>query len=95
VGNDSIDVINAILPGKVIKVEHGKFFSVTIYHGDNLYSKTSGIAKLSDYVQPGRSIIPDSILGTLPPQSTNRSPTWRLEVTRNGKAVSGGINSWR
>ncbi|MDR2581442.1 MAG: hypothetical protein LBC85_10690 [Fibromonadaceae bacterium] len=82
-GKDSIYAINAILPGRVIKIEQNELYSITIYHGENIYSKTSGILELNDYVQLGKNIVPDSILGILPPK---KNKYW-LEVTQNGKRI--------
>jgi len=74
--------VNAILPGKILKIEQDSLFSVTIYHGENIYSKTSGLNTLSDHVKPGNMVSPDISLGFLPPQDT---AFVFVEITRNGK----------
>ena len=74
--------VNAILPGKILKIEQDSLFSVTIYHGENIYSKTSGLNNLSDYVQIGDTVSPNSIIGFLPTQDT---AFIFVEITRNGK----------
>jgi hypothetical protein len=74
--------INAILPGKILKIERDSLFSVTIYHGENIYSKTSGLYNLSDYTLIGNAISQDFAFGFLPPQDT---AFILVEITRNGK----------
>jgi len=74
--------VNAILPGKILKVERDSLFSVTIYHGENIYSKTSGLSTLSDHAKTGNIVSPDIALGFLPPQDT---AFIFVEITRNGK----------
>lgn len=74
--------VNAILPGKILKIEQDSLFSVTIYHGENIYSKTCGLDSLSDYAQAGNEVLPDLVLGFLPPQDT---AFIFVEITRNGK----------
>jgi hypothetical protein len=74
--------INAILPGKILKIERDSLFSVTIYHGENIYSKTSGLYSLSDYAQIGNTVSQNSAFGFLPPQDT---AFIFVEITRNGK----------
>jgi hypothetical protein len=72
--------VNAILPGKILKIEQNPLFSVTIYHGENIYSKTSNLQILHDYVQVGSTVSPDSALGQL----KNNASVF-VEITRNGK----------
>jgi hypothetical protein len=74
--------VNSILPGKILKIEQDSFFSVTIYHGENIYSKISNMKNLSDYAQIGNVISQDSIIGFLPKKDTALT---FLEITRNGK----------
>jgi hypothetical protein len=74
--------VNAILPGKVLKIEHNLLFNVTIYHGENIYSETSGLNVLSNYLKIGSIVSPDSVLGFLPPQDT---AFIHVEIIRNGK----------
>jgi len=74
--------VNAILPGKILKVEQDSLFSVTIYHGENIYSKTSGLNTLSDHAKTGNIVSPDIVLGFLPPQDT---AFISVEIIRNGK----------
>jgi len=71
--------VNAILPGKILKIEQEEsLFSITIYHGENIYSKTSGLRSINNHAKVGGIISPDSILGI---------PTGKtfVEITRNGK----------
>jgi len=71
--------VNAILPGKILKIEQEEsLFSITIYHGENIYSKTSGLRSINSHVQIGGIISTDSILGV----STTKT---FVEITRNGK----------
>ncbi|MDR2732396.1 MAG: hypothetical protein LBB36_04170 [Fibromonadaceae bacterium] len=77
--------VNAILPGRILKIEQEPLFSVKIYHGENIYSKTSGLKSLSNYTQVGNLVSPDSILGFLPTQDT---AFLFVEITRNGKYES-------
>jgi hypothetical protein len=75
--NDS--TVNAILSGKILKIEYeDSLFSITIYHGENIYSKTDNLRSISNYAQIGNIVSPDSILGI----STTRT---FVEITRNGK----------
>jgi hypothetical protein len=70
---------NAILPGKILKIEQeDSLFSITIYHGENIYSKTSSLRNINNHIQIDSIVSPDSILGI---------PTTRtfVEITRNGK----------
>ncbi|MDR0516653.1 MAG: M23 family metallopeptidase [Fibromonadaceae bacterium] len=73
--------VNAILPGRVLKIEQDSALSITIYHGENIYSKMSGLAKLKEGVEIGKNVSPDSSLGHIM-QKTRFS----LEITRNGKS---------
>jgi len=84
-GTASEAPVNAILPGKILKIERDSLFSVTIYHGDNIYSKTSGLNSLSDYVQVGSTVSPDSALGFLPASTPRDTAFTFVEITRNGK----------
>jgi hypothetical protein len=79
--SNPINMVNAVLPGKVIRIEQDSVFCITLYHGENIYSKMSGLAGLSDNVEVGKDISPDSALG-LVLQKSDLS----LEITRNGKA---------
>jgi len=74
--------VNAILPGKILKVEQDSLFSVTIYHGENLYSKISGLSILSEDTQAGYMVSTDNAIGFLPPKDT---AFIFVEITRNGK----------
>jgi hypothetical protein len=74
--------VNAILPGKVLKIEQDSLFSVILYHSENIYSKTSGLYSLSTYAQIGNEISQDSAIGFLPPKDT---AFIFVEITRNGK----------
>jgi len=80
-GKDTLNAISAILPGKIIKINKEDFYSITIYHGENIYSQTGGILNLSEYTKLGKTVSPDSILGFLPPKNSK----YKLEITRNGK----------
>jgi hypothetical protein len=80
--NTSISAVNAVLPGRVIKIEQDSAFCITLYHGENIYSKMSGLAGLSGHVEVGKDISPDSALG-LVLQKSDLS----LEITLNGKSV--------
>jgi len=79
--SDTVNAVNAILPGKIIKIDKDDFYSITIYHGENIYSKISGISVLSEYAESGKNVLPDSALGFLPPKNSK----YQLEITRNGK----------
>ncbi|MCL1967909.1 MAG: hypothetical protein FWF67_08485 [Fibromonadales bacterium] len=74
--------VNAILPGKILKVERDSLFSVTVYHSENIYSKTSGLYRLNANTQIGNEVSQDSVLGFLPPKDT---AFIFVEITRNGK----------
>jgi len=74
--------VNAILSGKILKIEQDSLFSVTIYHGENLQSKTSGLSFLSDYAYTGGIVSQDQTIGFLPPKDT---AFIFVEITRNGK----------
>jgi hypothetical protein len=74
--------VNAILPGKILKIENDSPYAVTIYHGENIYTKTSGLKKLSLHAKLDKEISPDSAIGYLPAQD---SALTFLEITRNGK----------
>jgi len=74
--------VNAILPGKILKIEQDSLFSVIIYHGENIYSKTSGLYSLSAHAQIGNEVSQDSAFGFLPPKDT---VFIFVEITRNGK----------
>jgi hypothetical protein len=74
--------VNAILPGKILKIEHDSLFSVTIYHGENIYSKTSGLGRLSNYAHTDSTISQENILGFLPSLDT---AFIFLEIRHNGK----------
>jgi len=74
--------VNAILPGKILDVEQNSFFSITIYHGENIYTKTSGLYSIDSNVQIGDIISTDIALGFLPPKDT---AFIFVEITRNGK----------
>jgi len=78
---DSVNAVNAILPGRIIKIDKDDFYSITIYHGENIYSKISGISTLSEYAELGKNILPDSALGFFPLKNSK----YQLEITRNGK----------
>jgi len=74
--------VNAILPGKILDVEQDSLFTITIYHGENIYSKTSGLYSINSYVQTGSIVSTDIVLGFLPPKDT---AFILVEITRNGK----------
>ena len=74
--------VNAILPGKILDIEQDSLFSITIYHGQNIYSKTSGLYNINNSTQIGSIVSPDSTLGSLPPKDT---AFIFVEITRNGK----------
>jgi len=74
--------VNAILPGKILKIEQDSLFSMTIYHGENIYSKTSGLHTLSSNAKAGNAVSQDIALGFLPPKDT---AFIFVEITRNGK----------
>jgi len=74
--------VNAILPGRILKIEQDSLFSVTVYHSENIYSKTSGLYSLSANLQIGNEISQDSVLGFLPLKDT---AFVFVEITRNGK----------
>jgi len=77
--------VNAILPGKILKVERDSLFSVTIYHSENIYSKTSGLYSLNANTQIGNEVSQDFEIGFLPPKDT---ASIFVEITRNGKYES-------
>jgi hypothetical protein len=77
---NAVSIVNAVLPGKVVKIEQDSAFCVTLYHGENIYSKMSGLAGLNGYVEVGKDISPDSTLGLVLQKSD-----LLLEITRNGK----------
>jgi len=74
--------VNAILPGKILDVEQDSLFSITIYHGENIYSKTSGLYSIDSITQIGSIVSTDITLGFLPPKDT---AFIFVEITRNGK----------
>jgi len=74
--------VNAILPGKILDIEQDSLFSITIYHGENIYSKTSGLYSIDSSAQIGDIISTDIVLGFLPPKDT---AFIFVEITRNGK----------
>ncbi|GBU24100.1 hypothetical protein R83H12_00726 [Fibrobacteria bacterium R8-3-H12] len=74
--------VNAILPGKILDVEQDSLFSITIYHGENIYTKTSGLYSIDSCAQIGNIVSTDITLGYLPPKST---AFIFVEITRNGK----------
>jgi len=74
--------VNAILPGKILKIEQNPLFSVTIYHGENIYSKTSGLSFLNDNMHVSQIVSNDQPIGFLPPLDT---AFIFVEITRNGK----------
>jgi len=76
--------VNAILPGKILNVEQNSdsLFSITIYHGENIYSKTSGLYGIDSNTQTGSIVSTDIALGFLPPKDT---AFIFVEITRNGK----------
>lgn len=74
--------VNAILPGKILNIEQTPLFSVTIYHGENIHSKTSGLSILSDDIRTGNTVSQGQPIGFLPPMDT---AFIFVEITRNGK----------
>ena len=74
--------VNAILPGKVLDIEQDSLFSITIYHGENIYSKTSGLYSIDSSAQIGSIVSTDISLRFLPPKDT---AFIFVEITRNGK----------
>jgi len=76
--------VNAILPGKILNVEQNfdSIFSITIYHSENIYSKTSGLYSIDSCVQTGNIVSTDIVLGYLPPKDT---AFIFVEITKNGK----------
>jgi hypothetical protein len=80
--DSSIGFVNAVLPGRVMNIEQDSAFCITLYHGENIYSKMSGLAGISDYAKIGKTISPDSMLGFVL-QKSNLS----LEIIQNGKAL--------
>jgi len=74
--------VNAILPGKILDVEQDSLFSITIYHGENIYSKTSGLYSIDSSTQIGSIVSTDIAIGFLPPKDT---AFIFVEITRNGK----------
>lgn len=74
--------VNAILPGRILNIELEDGFSVTIYHGENIYSKTRGLSSISDNASIGGLVSTDQPIGFLPPKDT---AFIFVEITRNGK----------
>ncbi|MCL2101877.1 MAG: hypothetical protein FWH22_09230 [Fibromonadales bacterium] len=74
--------VNSILPGKILKIEEDSLLSITIYHGENIYTTTSGLSSLSEYAQAGGIVTPDIAIGFLPPKDT---AFIFVEIRRNGK----------
>ncbi len=74
--------VNAILPGKILDVEQDSLFSITIYHGENIYTKTSGLYSIDSNTQIDNIVSTDIALGFLPPKDT---AFIFVEITRNGK----------
>ena len=74
--------VNAILPGKILDVEQDSLFSITIYHGENIYTKTSGLYSIDSNTQIDNIVSTDMTLGFLPPKDT---AFIFVEITRNGK----------
>jgi len=76
--------VNAILPGKILNVERNSdsLFSIAIYHGENIYSRTSGLYSIDSSAQTGNIVSTDIALGFLPPKDT---AFIFVEITRNGK----------
>ncbi|MDR3000078.1 MAG: hypothetical protein LBU89_02340 [Fibromonadaceae bacterium] len=72
--------VNSILPGKILKISEDSH--ITIYHGENIYTTTSGLSSLSDYVHEGAIVTPDIAIGFLPPKDT---AFVFVEIRRNGK----------
>jgi hypothetical protein len=71
--------VNAILPGKILKIGYeNSLFSIIIYHGENIYSKIDNLRSISNYAQTDSIVSPDSVLGI----STTKT---FVEITRNGK----------
>jgi hypothetical protein len=74
--------VNAILPGKILQIEHDSLFTITIYHGENIYSKTNGLSRLNDNTHKDSMVSTDIALGFLPPRDTAFIIT---EIIHNGK----------
>jgi len=74
--------VNAILPGKILDVEQDSLFSITIYHGENIYTKTSGLYSINRVTQIDNIVSTEVSLGFLPPKDT---AFIFVEITRNGK----------
>jgi len=74
--------VNAILPGKILNVKQDSLFSISIYHGENIYSRISGLYSIDSTVQIGSIVSTDISLGYLPPKDT---AFIFVEITRNGK----------
>ena len=72
-----------VLSGRVTSIsKDSSGFSVELYHGDNLYSRSSGLSGLYAYTQPGARLAPDMPVGRLSAQDT---ASFYLEILRNGK----------
>jgi len=70
---------HSILPGKILKIEQeDSLFSITVYHGENIYSKTSGLNNININAETDSIISTDFILG-------NTTGKTFVEITRNGK----------
>lgn len=74
-----------VLPGRVLSITKDvQGFSVELDHGDNLYSRSSGLASIYNGVAIHTRLGTETPIGRLSAQDT---ATFHLEILRNGKFV--------
>lgn len=74
-----------ILPARILTVEKTQQgFLVELDHGDNLYSRFTGIASLYNGMEPGKLVSTETPIGRLSAQDT---ATMHFEMLRNGKFI--------
>lgn len=74
-----------VLPGRVVSVSRDSAgFDVLLYHGGNLFTRSSGLSMLSPGIGRGASVLENEPLGRLAPSD---SAVFFLEVLRNGRFV--------
>lgn len=75
----------AVLPGQIQSVtQDSNGYSVELYHGQNIYSRSSGLARLYPEIQAGAWTLKEEPLGHL---SSLDTATFQFELIRNGKFV--------
>jgi murein DD-endopeptidase MepM/ murein hydrolase activator NlpD len=74
-----------VLPGRVISIsKEASGFTVELDHGNNLYSRASGLASIFNGVEEGSRMDSKTPVGRLSAQDT---ASFHLEILRNGKFV--------